>query len=196
MRRHTMRKIREVLRLKYELDRTQREIEASTGLSKGSVNDYLGRASRAGLTWEIASELSEAEVEARLFQRIGQAEPPARSAIDFEWAAKTAIAIAVNQEPLVAPPRLRSFRSVALSLKSRLAWSADGARRGVRLLCCQSRACALGGASGAAAVRAASRFAGGPTRLLELEPLRPAATTRLLPGLTRPDPLTRFRTGQ
>ena len=80
-----MRKIREVLRLKYELDRTQREIEASTGLSKGSVNDYLGRASRAGLTWEIASELSEAEVEARLFQRIGQAEPPARSAIDFEW---------------------------------------------------------------------------------------------------------------
>lgn len=85
MKRHTMRKIREVLRLKYELNRSQREIQASTGLSKGSVSDYLTRAFRAGLTWEIARDLSETEVEARLFERLGAAEPPSRATIDFNW---------------------------------------------------------------------------------------------------------------
>jgi len=80
-----MRKIREVLRLRLELGRSQREIQASTGLSKGSVSDYLGRAVKAGVTWEIARELSDAEVESRLFTRVGAAEPVARAAIDFDW---------------------------------------------------------------------------------------------------------------
>jgi transposase len=83
MRRHTMRKIREVLRLKAECGRTQREIQASTGLSKGSVADYLKRAAQAGMTWEIARELRDAE--ARLFERLGVAEPPSRAVIDFDW---------------------------------------------------------------------------------------------------------------
>ena len=85
MQRHTMRKIREVLRLKAECGRTQREIQASTGLSKGSVSDYLKRAAQAGMTWEIARNLSDAEVEARLFRRLGIAEPPSRVVIDFDW---------------------------------------------------------------------------------------------------------------
>jgi len=80
-----MRKIREVLRLKFELGCSQRQIQASTGLSKGSVADYLQRAARAALTWELARELSDADVEARLFKQVGANEPPARVPIDFEW---------------------------------------------------------------------------------------------------------------
>lgn len=67
-RRHTMRKIREVLRLRFEQGCSQRQIQASTGLSKGSVSDYLKRAAEAGLTWEQARDLGDAEVDSRLFK--------------------------------------------------------------------------------------------------------------------------------
>ena len=83
--RHTMRKIREVLRLRHECGCTQRQIQASTGLSKGSVGGYLKRARDAGVGWEVAREMSDAELEARLFKAIGRLEPAGRAAIDFEW---------------------------------------------------------------------------------------------------------------
>lgn len=80
-----MRKIREVLRLHHERGCSQREIQASTGLSKGSVSDYLKRARTAGLTWEAARDLSDTDLEARVFKFVGRQEPPARVPIDFEW---------------------------------------------------------------------------------------------------------------
>jgi transposase len=80
-----MRQIREVLRLKYECGLKQRLISASVGISKGSVSDYLTRASRAGLTWAEASTLDDVEVERRLFEQLGRNEPPARVPIDFGW---------------------------------------------------------------------------------------------------------------
>jgi transposase len=80
-----MRKVREVLRLRYERGCSQRQIQASTGLSKGSVSDYLKRAEQAGLSWEMARELSDTEVDARLFKTLGTKEPPGRVPIDFEW---------------------------------------------------------------------------------------------------------------
>ena len=66
--RHVMRKIREVLRLKNELGLGHRAIAASCAIAKGSVCDYLKRAEKAGLTWQQAKEMSDAEVEGRLFQ--------------------------------------------------------------------------------------------------------------------------------
>lgn len=80
-----MRKIREVLRLKFECGLGHRAIAASCALSKGSVSDYLSRARDAGLTWEIAKELSDAEVERRLFRNVGQNEPSARAPVDLAW---------------------------------------------------------------------------------------------------------------
>jgi transposase len=80
-----MRKVREVLRLKFECDRSHREIAASCGLSPGSVGDYVKRATCAGLTWEEARTLSDAEVEARLFRQVGRNEPSPRAPIDFAW---------------------------------------------------------------------------------------------------------------
>jgi len=83
--RHSMRKIREVLRLKYECGLGHRAISASVGISKGSVSEYVQRAEREGLRWEDARELSEAEVERRLFAYAGRHEPSERAAIDFAW---------------------------------------------------------------------------------------------------------------
>jgi len=45
-----MRKIRELLRLKYELGRSHREIAASLGIANSTVSDYVRRASTAGFS--------------------------------------------------------------------------------------------------------------------------------------------------
>ncbi len=80
-----MRKVREVLRLKYESGRSHAEIAASLGIGESTVGDYLARARRLGLTWESARELGEVELESRLFRDGGRNEPPAGVAIDFAW---------------------------------------------------------------------------------------------------------------
>jgi transposase len=85
MKRASMRKILEVLRLRHELKLVHREISAATGLSKGSVGEYLRRADKAGVTWEAARELDEVELEGKLFCAPGQNLPLERVPIDFEW---------------------------------------------------------------------------------------------------------------
>ena len=80
-----MRRIREVLRLKFELQRSHREISAATGLSKGSVSDYLRRAREAGVTWERARDLSDHELEQQLFRAPGRNVPGDRVPIDLDW---------------------------------------------------------------------------------------------------------------
>lgn len=83
--RHSMRQVREVLRLKFERGLAHRAIASACAISKGSVSDYLARAEKAGLTWSVAKELSDVEVERRLFQQLGRNEPSTRAAIDFGW---------------------------------------------------------------------------------------------------------------
>jgi transposase len=80
-----MRKIREVIRLRLECQRSHRQIAASCGISPASVSDYLKRAKLAGLEWSDIRELSEEQVEARLFQYAGRNEPQLRTAIDYAW---------------------------------------------------------------------------------------------------------------
>ena len=62
-----MRRIREVLRLKYEMGRSQREIAAACGMGTGTVSGYLGRAKQAGLSWPLPGDLDDAAIETRLF---------------------------------------------------------------------------------------------------------------------------------
>jgi transposase len=62
-----MRKIREVLRLRWEHRLPQRAISQSLGLSQGSISDYLSRARRAGLTWPLPDALDDGGLEALLF---------------------------------------------------------------------------------------------------------------------------------
>ena len=83
--RHSMRKIREVLRLKYDRGLSHRQISAAAGISRSSVGEYVERAECAGLTWEVAQKLSDAEAEGRLFVQVGRNEPRTRAPIDFGW---------------------------------------------------------------------------------------------------------------
>jgi transposase len=80
-----MRRIREVLRLRFELSRTHREISTATHLSKGAVHEYLRRALESGVTWELARELNDVELEARLFTRPDTTLPVDRVPIDLHW---------------------------------------------------------------------------------------------------------------
>lgn len=63
----TMRKIREILRLRLELKRSHREIANSVGVGRTTVQECLGRAERAGLGWPLPAELTDAELERRLY---------------------------------------------------------------------------------------------------------------------------------
>ena len=83
--RHSMRKIREVLRLKHELEAEQPADCGGNGGARETVGKYLARAKAAGLTWEVGEGLSDAEVEGRLFEQMGRNEPAARAPIDFDW---------------------------------------------------------------------------------------------------------------
>ena len=62
-----MRKIREVLRLRFGQGLNQRAIDQSLRLSVGAVNGYLGRARRAGLGWPLPEDLDDERLEALLY---------------------------------------------------------------------------------------------------------------------------------
>lgn len=63
----TMRKTREILRLRWSLNRTHREIATSVGISTSTVSDCLARAKRAGLQWPLDEALDDDVLEARLY---------------------------------------------------------------------------------------------------------------------------------
>jgi transposase len=62
-----MRKIREVLRLRFASGLSQRAIALSLGLSQGAVCEYLDRARRAGAVWPLPDVLDDERLEALLF---------------------------------------------------------------------------------------------------------------------------------
>jgi transposase len=63
----SMRQVKEILRQKWELGRSHREIAESVGVSAGSVGKVATRATRAGLTWAQVEALSEDALEVRLY---------------------------------------------------------------------------------------------------------------------------------
>jgi hypothetical protein len=63
----SVRKAREILRQKWELGRTHREIAAGVGQSLGAVAMTLGRAKAAGLDWAQAQALTDTALEDRIY---------------------------------------------------------------------------------------------------------------------------------
>ena len=73
----SMRKISEVLRLRLEQKLSVRQIAGSCRLARSTVSEYLQRARTAGLVWPLPPEMTEAQLDARLFPV--QAHPIARA---------------------------------------------------------------------------------------------------------------------
>jgi transposase len=66
-RRLSMRKIKEVLRLKWGQKLSNRQIAKSCSISHSSVSEYLLRAKGAGLSWPLPDDLDDAAIESLLF---------------------------------------------------------------------------------------------------------------------------------
>lgn len=62
-----MRKLRELLRLRFELGLSQGQIARSCSISQGAVSKYLKRAQAAGVTWPLPEGWDEARLEEALF---------------------------------------------------------------------------------------------------------------------------------
>ena len=68
-RRLLVRKIREILRLRFEQGLSHREVAQACVIGPSSVSRYLQRAARYGLGWPLPADLDDAALEARLFRR-------------------------------------------------------------------------------------------------------------------------------
>jgi len=62
-----MRKIREILRLKYHLEQKHRQIGKSLSISASSVSRIVNDAKAKGLTWPLPEGLSDAELEVLVY---------------------------------------------------------------------------------------------------------------------------------
>ncbi len=67
--RSAMRKIKDVLRLKFEAKLSHERIAAATGISKGAVSNYVQRALQKGLGGPLPAELDEGQLEGLLFRQ-------------------------------------------------------------------------------------------------------------------------------
>jgi transposase len=77
----SMRKIREILRLRHELGFKHRAIARAVHVGAATVSEYLAKAASKGLGWPLPEELSDAEVERILYP--GASEAPERELPDF-----------------------------------------------------------------------------------------------------------------
>ena len=70
----SMRSIREVLRLKYGLGRSHRQIAQALGIANSTVSLYVSRAAEAGFSWPLPEGLDDTALETALFPP----QPPSR----------------------------------------------------------------------------------------------------------------------
>src|SRR3990172_4102430 len=82
-RRINMRRIREVLRLRYELKLSQRKISKSVRIAQSCVFEYLVRAKLANLNWPLPENLDDDQLEAICFPPRPSASNQERPPIDF-----------------------------------------------------------------------------------------------------------------
>jgi transposase len=67
----SMRKIEEILRLKFETGLSHRQIAKSCGVSPSTVSEYLTHAKAAGLSWPLPEGMTSAQLDARLYPEKG-----------------------------------------------------------------------------------------------------------------------------
>lgn len=78
-----MRKLKEVLRLKWACGLSHRQISRAIGISVGAISAYAARASTAGLDWAAVEPLADDELEIRLELPAETAAPTRRVEPDY-----------------------------------------------------------------------------------------------------------------
>ena len=63
----SMRRVREILRLRWELGLSARQVARSCGLAHPTVLNYVRRAEACGLSWPLPASLDDEALERRLF---------------------------------------------------------------------------------------------------------------------------------
>lgn len=81
----SMKKIKEVLRLKWELNLTNREISRSIGISNSTVGECLRRAKTAELSLQLLPEFTEEELHQLLYMPFRKEAPMESRNIDFTY---------------------------------------------------------------------------------------------------------------
>ena len=81
----TMRKIREVLRLKFDLQFSDRDTGRSVKVARSTVQEYVKRAQQSGLTWPLPAELTDLQLEVLLFQKPDEVANRARHEPDWAY---------------------------------------------------------------------------------------------------------------
>jgi transposase len=82
----TMRQVREILRLINAGCVPVREIARRTGVAPSTVRATIERTSAAGLSWPLPDDLSDSDIEAKLYQNAGK-KPGHRQRAEPDWAA-------------------------------------------------------------------------------------------------------------
>ncbi len=80
----SMRKITEVLRLKYDCGATNREIAGACSIGLATVHEYLTRAKSGGVAWPLPPNMTEKEIEQRLFPKDPLLSPPSRPTPEWQ----------------------------------------------------------------------------------------------------------------
>ena len=80
----TMRNIREILRQKWSLNRSHREVAESLNISIGGVSKIVGKADEAALTWDAVVTLTDDELE-RVVYGTQKAPSATRAVPDFPY---------------------------------------------------------------------------------------------------------------
>ena len=83
----SMRRVREILRLRYECGASARAIAVAVGVARSTVQLCLTRVAAAGLCWPLPPTLTDAALEAVLFAPLGGSRPGARHKAEPDWAA-------------------------------------------------------------------------------------------------------------
>ena len=81
----TMRKIREILRLKFDCKLNYGQIAKSCGIGRTTVSDYLKRFEASLWQWPLGSEIDDARLEQILFPSTQLTHCPDRAGIDWEY---------------------------------------------------------------------------------------------------------------
>ena len=68
----SMRKFKEVLRLKFDHDLTNRQIAKSCAMSHVTVGKYLDLAKEAGITWPLPDDIDDSQLEQRLYENVSR----------------------------------------------------------------------------------------------------------------------------